>query len=106
MAKDNALQDKEQFTAKMSDEDLNTQIDAWETESQSVYDALVTVWQQNLAYYKGDQTGVKDITGRQSKAVENRIFMATETKMSNPRWMQENYRILLGITLRGLRFRL
>ena len=79
MAKDNALQEKEQFTAKMSDSDLNNQIDEWERESQSVYDSLIPIWEQNLAYYHGIQTDVATIAGRQSRAVENRIFMATET---------------------------
>ena len=71
--------EEEKFTDSMSDEDLRTQIDAWELESQSVYQELITIWKHNLDYYKGNQTGVELIAGRQSKAVENRIFMAVET---------------------------
>jgi len=74
-----SLEDKEQFTASMSDDDLKNQIDVWSRESQSVYSALIPIWEQNLQYYHGVQTGVELIGGRQSKAVENRIFMATET---------------------------
>ena len=74
-----SLEDKEQFTASMSDDDLNNQIDVWSKESQSVYSILIPIWEQNLRYYHGVQTGVGLIGGRQSKAVENRIFMATET---------------------------
>ena len=71
--------EEEKFTDSMSDEDLRTQIDAWENESQSVYQGLITIWEHNLQYYHGNQTGVELIAGRQSKAVENRIFMAVET---------------------------
>ena len=74
-----SLEEKEQFTIGMSDADLNNQIDVWERESKTVYDALITIWEQNLKYYKGVQTGVELIAGRQSKAVENRVFMAVET---------------------------
>ena len=74
-----SLEEKEQFTIGMSDADLNNQIDVWERESKTVYDALITIWGQNLKYYKGVQTGVELIAGRQSKAVENRVFMAVET---------------------------
>jgi len=77
--KEQDLEDKEQFTVSMSDEDLKTQIDNWNKESQSVYDTLIPVWEQNLQYYHGIQTGIELITGKQSKAVENRLFMATET---------------------------
>lgn len=74
-----SLEEKEQFTIGMKDAELNNQIDVWERESKSVYDALLQIWEGNLQYYKGVQTGVERISGRQSKAVENRIFMATET---------------------------
>ncbi len=74
-----SLEDKEQFTSQMSDDELKNQIDAWTRESQSVYSALIPIWEQNLLYYHGIQTEVERITGRQSRAVENRIFMATET---------------------------
>ena len=74
-----SLEEKEKFTIGMSDTELNTQIDAWENESHDVYEGLISVWENNLAYYKGTQTGVDRISGRQSRAVENRVFMATET---------------------------
>jgi len=70
---------KEQFDIGMSDEKLLAQIKEWETESDSAYSDLKTIWEQNMDYYKGFQTGVKMIRGKQSRAVENRIFMATET---------------------------
>ncbi|MDZ4232054.1 MAG: hypothetical protein U1C72_02250, partial [Candidatus Pacearchaeota archaeon] len=71
--------EKEQFEVKMSDEDLLTQIEKWEKESETYYERLKRVWEQNLAYYKGVQTGVERIVGNGSRAVENRVFMATET---------------------------
>lgn len=74
-----SLEEKEQFKVSMSDIELNTQIDAWVRESQDVYSALISIWEQNLLYYHGVQTGVENITGRQSKAIENRIWMAVET---------------------------
>lgn len=74
-----SLEDKEQFKVSMSDDDLKNQIDVWEREAQTVYSALIPIWEQNLLYYHGIQTGVERIAGRQSRAVENRIFMATET---------------------------
>ena len=70
---------KEQFDTGMSDTELLAQIKEWETESDSVYSSLKTIWEQNMQYYRGVQTGVEMIRGKQSKAVENRVFMATET---------------------------
>ena len=70
---------KEQFDTGMSDTELLAQIKEWETESDSVYSSLKTIWEQNMQYYQGVQTGVEMIRGKQSKAVENRVFMATET---------------------------
>ena len=63
----------------MSDEALSAQITTWWNESQDLYGALESIWEENLAYYKGIQTDVQKIYGRFSKAVENRIFMAVET---------------------------
>ena len=74
-----ALLQKEAFEIGMSDEDLLSQIEAWERESGSYYSRLREVWIENMAYYHGNQTGVGIIRGRQSRAVENRIFMAVET---------------------------
>ena len=70
---------KEQFESKMSDADLLRQIDGWEKESEEFYSQLKRVWMKNMAYYVGQQTDVQNIVGKYSKAVENRIFMATET---------------------------
>ena len=55
------------------------QIDEWEKESEDLYSKLKRVIEQNLQYYYGNQTDVERIQGKNSKAVENRIFMATET---------------------------
>lgn len=70
---------EEEFEAKMSDEKLISQIDQWEKESEELYTALKRVWDENLQYYKGVQTGVESIYGKQSKVVENRQFMSIET---------------------------
>ena len=63
----------------MSDADLLRQIDEWEKESDEFYSLLKSVWEKNMRYYVGRQTDVEKIYGKFSKAVENRIFMATET---------------------------
>lgn len=72
-------QRKEEFDIGISDADLITQINAWMRESDSLYETLQPVWEQNLEYYKGNQTSVALIRGKFSKAVENRIWMAVET---------------------------
>src|SRR3990167_3025215 len=69
----------EEFASGMDDKELLAQINAWENEAETVYDVLKRVWQDNLNYYHGIQTDVDKIFGKQSKAVENRIWMATET---------------------------
>lgn len=71
--------EKEDFAAGINDEDLLSQIKAWEAEADDFYTQLKRVWEENLEYYKGIQTDVTRIHGKQSKAVENRIFMAIET---------------------------
>jgi hypothetical protein len=71
--------EKEKFETGVSDLDLISQIKDWEKESEDLYSQLKKVWEVNLAYYKGDQTEVYKIYGKNSKAVENRIFMAVET---------------------------
>lgn len=73
------LQQKEAFEDTMSDEELIDQITKWEDESRSVYSVLLDVWRTNWEYYIGNQTELWKIRGKQSRAVENRIFMATET---------------------------
>lgn len=65
----------EKFDVGMEDSELLSQIQLWEKESID----LKSVWEENLRYYKGIQTGVQNIRGKESKAVENRIWMATET---------------------------
>ena len=70
---------KEEFNLKLSDEELIQQITAWERESEELYGLLERVTKENLNYYHGNQTDVELIRGKQSKAVENRIFMAVET---------------------------
>ena len=72
-------QEKEKFDDKVKDDDLISQIKLWEQESQDFYGMLKTIWEENLRYYKGDQTDVWKIYGKNSKAVENRIWMAIET---------------------------
>lgn len=79
MANDQSKLEKEEFEKSFSDEELITQINAWEEETEDFYSRLKNVWKQNLDYYHGIQTGVETIRGKQSKAVENRIYMATET---------------------------
>lgn len=71
--------EKEEFKKGISDKDLLSQIQKWEDESDDLYSVLKSVWQQNLAYYRGFQTGSEYIHGKQSRSVENRIWMATET---------------------------
>ncbi len=73
------LDRKEEFTQKQSDKDLIRQIDAWLEESSSFYQDLRRVWEENLEYYRGNQTDLLRIRGTRSKAVENRIWMAVET---------------------------
>src|SRR3990167_5601940 len=73
--------EKEKFDIGVSDADLLAQIIKWETESEGFYDKLKRIWEQNLAYYKGIQTDVEKSTGKDSRAVENRIFMSTETSV-------------------------
>src|SRR3990167_5050012 len=72
-------EEKEEFTSKMEDKELVAQIDAWEKEATDFWSQLKRVVERNLEYYKGNQTGVAMLSGKQSRAVENRIFMATET---------------------------
>ena len=71
--------EQEQFSDGISDTSLLALIKQWETEADEYYSLLKRVWEENLLYYKGIQTGVERIHGKQSKAVENRIFMAIET---------------------------
>jgi len=70
---------KESFDAKMDDEALIAQIKRWEKESEDFYGLLRRIWEQNLAYYHGIQTDSNRITGKNSKTVDNRIWMAVET---------------------------
>ena len=77
MAEENTQ--KEEFDIGMSDNDLLNQIITWERESESFYTFLKRTWEININYYKGNQTDVGLIRGKQSKAVENRIFMAVES---------------------------
>ncbi len=72
-------QKKEQFNAKLTDAQLIEQIVSWERESEDFYSKLKSVWKQNDEYYLGIQTDVNYIAGKESKAVENRIWMAVET---------------------------
>lgn len=71
--------EKEEFELSLKDANLIAQIDEWERDSESFYESLRRIWRENLDYYRGKQTGVEKITGRLSKAVENRIWMACET---------------------------
>ena len=77
--KEQTMLQKEQFTDKMKDEDLLTQIEEWVKESETYYTLLRPIWEQNLEYYHGIQTDVGSIRGRASRAIENRMFMAVET---------------------------
>src|SRR3990167_2146425 len=70
---------KEEFSPSMDDANLLAQIILWEKESEDYYSQLKRVWKENLEYYRGIQTDVDRLFGRQSKAVENRIWMAIET---------------------------
>ena len=70
---------KEKFSESMPDELLVKQIISWEKESEDYYSQLKRVWLDNIDYYKGIQTEVDRLHGRQSKAVENRVWMAVET---------------------------
>ena len=51
---------------------------AWVDESQSYFDTFKAEVEKNIDYYKGNQTDVKKIYGNVSKAVENRMWMASE----------------------------
>ena len=90
MAQQNNLQEKEQFTEKMKDEQLIAQINDWEQESEDLYTHLKGTWKQNLDYYHGRQTFPENLLDRsvssepatvESEAVENRIWMAVETSI-------------------------
>ncbi|HDY66827.1 MAG TPA: hypothetical protein ENH85_03430, partial [Candidatus Scalindua sp.] len=70
---------KEEFDIGVSDDDLVTLINSWEKESEDLSTVLKGIVEQNIAYYRGIQTGVEFLYGKQSKTVENRIFMAVET---------------------------
>ena len=72
-------EEKEKFSVGLNDRDLLKQIEVWEEESTSLYEELEKIRDQNLDYYHGIQTDVERIHGKMSKAVENRIWMATET---------------------------
>lgn len=72
--------EKEEFSSSLDDEELLRQINEWYEEGEEFYSQLKTVWDQNIEYYRGNQTDVAQIySKRQSKAVENRIFMGIET---------------------------
>ena len=77
--KEQEQSEREEFDESLDDEALLSQIEEWETESTEAYGPLKEIQNQNLDYYHGLQTGVETIRGTESKAVENRIFMATET---------------------------
>ena len=77
--KEQTMLQKEQFTDKMKDEDLLTQIEEWVKESETYYTLLRPIVEQNLEYYHGIQTDVTSIRGKASRAIENRMFMAVET---------------------------
>ena len=70
---------EEQFDNKVNDTTLLALIKDWETEADEFQSNLKRIWEENLLYYKGIQTDVQKIRGKNSKAVENRIFMAIET---------------------------
>ncbi|KKK65576.1 hypothetical protein LCGC14_2972740, partial [marine sediment metagenome] len=70
---------EEEFVLGMTDEKYLAQISEWEKEVADGYAILKRIWSQNIDYYCGIQTGVDRLFGNQSKAVENRIYMATET---------------------------
>lgn len=74
-----SLEAKEEFTSKMDDSALLSQIGLWEKESADLDEVLKTIRETNLNYYHGKQTDVDKISGKESKAVENRVFMAVET---------------------------
>ena len=71
--------DKEAFDIDLPDAALIAQIDSWLLESQDFYSILKDVWEQNLNYYHGNQTQLDTIRGKESRAVENRVWMGTET---------------------------
>jgi hypothetical protein len=70
---------KESFDSSMKDDDLIVQIKRWEEESEEFYGLLKRIWEKNLAYYHGIQTDSDRIQGKNSKTVDNRIWMAVET---------------------------
>lgn len=74
-----SIQITEQFDSKLDEAQLLQQITLWEAEAQELQGVLKPIQQQNLEYYKAIQTGVQNIYGKSSKAVENRIWMAVET---------------------------
>jgi hypothetical protein len=79
MPNDQLVEKKEQFDSTLDEEKLLSQIELWEKESEDYYGLLKEVWDKNSQYYFGNQTDLDKVRGKQSKAVENRIFMATET---------------------------
>lgn len=73
------IQQTEEFGSSLDEGQLLAQIALWEQEADTLKSALKPVWETNLNYYNGLQTGVQSIFGKSSKAVENRIWMAVET---------------------------
>ena len=69
---------KEQFDSSMSNEQLYAQAKLWIDESESYFNTFKKDIEKNIEYYKGNQTDVGKIYGNVSKAVENRIWMASE----------------------------
>src|SRR3990172_5772394 len=66
----------------MSKEQVYAQGKAWIDESESYYNTFKGDIEKNLLYYKGIQTDVDKIYGNVSKAVENRMWMASEHTIS------------------------
>jgi len=69
----------EAFDSSMKDDALITQINRWEEETSDYFGLLKRIWEKNLAYYHGIQTDSDRIQGKNSKTVDNRIWMAVET---------------------------
>lgn len=70
---------KEEFRSGLTDDQLISLIESWDSETSTFFEDLKKRITINLEYYKGNQTDVAKIRGKNSKAVENRIFMGTET---------------------------
>ena len=55
--------EKEQLSSALSEGDILALVRDWESEAEEFYGLLKRIWEQNIEYYKGNQTDVGLIRG-------------------------------------------